>query len=405
MKRISLIFTIIALVAFSVQAQKSKVNSADASFATGKLDVAKTAIDEGMQDQEMQQWDKAWYIKGKIYHAIFESPIPAYKALSDNPLEVALEAYLKQLELAKLPNSKGKVKKNKYEDDIMKRINVLKAQFINNGVEHFNAKKYTEAMNSFKKYVEITEMKAIGPDTLTKEVLYNTAVAAELGEDFENAAAYYSKAEQAGYNGENDNENIFLRIIYAHKQNKDTLSAFEAMQAGFTKYPDNKFITLELINYYLKNDMAQEALDFIQTAKEQDPENASLLFAEGTLHEKNKKLPEAEKAYQKAIDLKPDYFDAYYNLGALHYNHAASIIEDANSIPPGKTRAEKTANQEKYDAKISESKDAFKQAMPFMEKAHELKPEDVVVMQTLQTIYVRLQMYDKSKEIKEKLNK
>ena len=43
-------------------------------------------------------------------------------------------------------------------------------------------------------------------------------------------------------------------------------------------------------------------------------------------------------------------------------------------------------------------------SIPYMEKAHELDPKDINSLQTLKTIYYRLQMMDKFNEVKEKLD-
>jgi len=47
----------------------------------------------------------------------------------------------------------------------------------------------------------------------------------------------------------------------------------------------------------------------------------------------------------------------------------------------------------------------FAKALPYMEKAYELKPDDIYAMRSLRELYYRLKMTDKYNVIKEKLDK
>ncbi|NJM14485.1 MAG: hypothetical protein HC896_03090 [Bacteroidales bacterium] len=44
-------------------------------------------------------------------------------------------------------------------------------------------------------------------------------------------------------------------------------------------------------------------------------------------------------------------------------------------------------------------------AVPFMEKALEINPDDIGALETLKTLYYRLKMEDKHNEIQERLDK
>ena len=105
---------------------------------------------------------------------------------------------------------------------------------------------------------------------------------------------------------------------------------------------------------------------------------------------------EAEKAYRKAIEINPEYFEAYFNLAAIFYNKGAESQNAASNIPPKENK--------KYDAKIKEAKEFYKESLPFFEKAHEIKPKDRDAMLNLKEIYTKTQQYEKSKAIKEELD-
>ena len=48
---------------------------------------------------------------------------------------------------------------------------------------------------------------------------------------------------------------------------------------------------------------------------------------------------------------------------------------------------------------VAEAKAFDEQALPFVEKAYELVPGDEAIKQALRTLYVRLKMMDKAKEL------
>jgi tetratricopeptide (TPR) repeat protein len=102
----------------------------------------------------------------------------------------------------------------------------------------------------------------------------------------------------------------------------------------------------------------------------------------------------SETDYLKAIEIKADYFDPYYNLGAMHFNTAAELANEANKIPFSK--------QKEYDAAIAKAKAAFEKAQPYLEKALELQPDDSNTMVSLQQLYAQLKLNDKSLEMKKR---
>jgi hypothetical protein len=58
----------------------------------------------------------------------------------------------------------------------------------------------------------------------------------------------------------------------------------------------------------------------------------------------------------------------------------------------------------KYTAAIDEANTVYAKALPYMEKALELKPDDVYAMRSLKELYYRLKMTDKYNDLKAKLD-
>ncbi|MDD5695616.1 MAG: hypothetical protein PHD61_09995 [Bacteroidales bacterium] len=102
----------------------------------------------------------------------------------------------------------------------------------------------------------------------------------------------------------------------------------------------------------------------------------------------------AEKSYLDAIRLDENYYDANYNLGALYVNKVASIVEIANALPLGDPG---------YDPLKKQADEMLLKAIPYLEKAASLNPEDKNALISLKEIYARLGMFDKLKEVNDKL--
>ncbi|MFR6381509.1 MAG: hypothetical protein ACLUOS_04295 [Odoribacter splanchnicus] len=60
---------------------KGENNQTISYLTSGKLDQAKKLIDEAMGHESCVAWDKAYFTKGQIYQALYESPVADYKKL------------------------------------------------------------------------------------------------------------------------------------------------------------------------------------------------------------------------------------------------------------------------------------------------------------------------------------
>jgi Flp pilus assembly protein TadD len=163
---------------------------------------------------------------------------------------------------------------------------------------------------------------------------------------------------------------------------------------GRQAYPNDIGLVIDELNIYLSQGKQEMAIEKLSKAIELDPTNPNLYFARGTAYDNLKKGSLSETDYLKAIEIKADYFDPYYNLGAMHFNTAAELANEANKIPFSK--------QKEYDAAIAKAKAAFEKAQPYLEKALELQPDDSNTMVSLQQLYAQLKLNDKSLEMKKR---
>jgi tetratricopeptide (TPR) repeat protein len=316
-------------------------------------------------------------------------------------LDKAYEAYLKAASLD--PKDKFKQK-----NDIKLNISLLRGMFTSIGVENFSNKKYAEAVKYLEKALELAEWPKAASDTSFRVglVTYYTGLIAFNGGDYATAEKYYlkciEKEYEAGtpYNG--------LAAVY--KEMKQPEKELETLQKGFQKYPDSKDVLIGFINYYLTSGQSDKALEKLEQAIADDPKNPTFVFAKATLfdnmskdssnkysaEEKQSHIKSAINYYKKALEINPEYFEANYNLGAVYFNEAVYRLKEADLLP--------VREREKFDKKIAEAKTEFENALPYLEKAHQIAPIDRSTIQTLLTIYHRLQNYAKKNEMQEKLD-
>jgi len=367
-----LLTALMLITSVALYAQSQKVQTAIISQRYGELDKAKAAIDEAVAHPKTIKDAKAWYYRGDIYLQLSGDTV--YGRLVDDALKVALESY---------KNCIAYDTKNDYTDEIKKsKLPLVHNSLYNRGVKEFSEKRFDKALVTFE--VLLTEL----PTDTT--VLYNTALTAERLKNNEKTKLYFNKLLENNYR----KPAIYQTLAQIAKSEKDTTKAIEYLAAGRKEFPAEVGLVIDELNIYLLQNRQVEAIKNLQDAINLDPKNASLYFALGTAYDQTKQLDKAVTNYLKAIEIKPDYFDAVYNLGALYFNRAAEMLNEANKIPFNE--------QKKFEAAKAKAVAEFKLAQPHLEKAHALDPKDMNTLVSLQQMYGQLNMTENSMEMKKK---
>jgi len=302
------------------------------------------------------------------------------QVIHENPLPEALKAYKMTLELDVDKKLDIKVHEN---------LERLKRQFESKAIQAYNRGDYAGAVEVFEYIVEVSDTRVYEgyADTI---IIYNTALAARNAGMHEKSAEYFRKSIDIGYGG--SDAYYLLKEEYAAL--KDSNKIIATLEEGFQKYPDTTLLLIEIVNFYLVSGNAEEGLKYLTLTEQREATNPSVYFAKGTLYEKVGEKEKALEAYNKAIEIDPEYFNAYFNIGALYYNNAVEMYDIANA---------KEDLKEYNEAKALADEELMKAKEP-MEKAHEINPKERSVLETLQTIYYRLQMTDKYEEVKQKIS-
>ena len=380
-------FLLIAAVSISIGAmsQKGKVTSALSYIDQGILDKAKESIDAALVNESSMNWFNTYFAKGKLCQATYKSDNPKFRAYYPDPLAEAYSSYEKAIEL----DTKGTVKKKIITNMI---YNSLAVDLYAQGSTRFEAKDFSGALKSFETQITITEgNNYVGP--VDTGMYYNAGLAATNAGKHVEAIKYFEKCAEMKYQGITP----YFQIYSSYMELGDTVKAESILTGLSSKFPDNKDITRNLIDLYIKSNKHDEALKYIKVAKETDPNDYSLFYAAGIIY-----LNQAEKAtlsdlkselydksiveLTKSIELKSDLFETQYGLGAAYINKAADMFLKANDIMDAK----------KYSDAIDQANAVYAKALPYMEKAYELKPDDFYTMKYLQELYYRLKAKDPS---------
>jgi tetratricopeptide (TPR) repeat protein len=377
-------FLLIAAIGISIVAmpQKGKVTSALGYIDQGTLDKAKEAIDQALLDEGTVSWPNTYFAKGKLCQATFKSADPKFKAFYADPLAESYLAYEKAMELDPKGGIKKKIITNMIYTD-------LAMDFFNQGSIQFEAKDFANALKSFEHQIIIAEGdKYIG--AIDTGMYYNAGLAAINSGNNKEAIKYFEKCAEMKYLGITP----YYQIYESYLGLGDTIQAESVLKGLPDKFPGDKTITLQLIDLYIKSNKPDEAQKYIKVAKEADPTNSTLFFAAGIMYLNQSKYDEAIEELTKSIELNPEVYDAQYGLGAAYINKASDMFVKANEIMDVK----------KYSAAIDEANVVYAKALPYMEKANEINPEDIYALRSLQELYYRLKQTDKYNAIKAKLD-
>ena len=153
--------------------------------------------------------------------------------------------------------------------------------------------------------------------------------------------------------------------------------------------------------YYFDQKDYNKAYDFFEqylkiSAIAKDSNNPQLYDVMGRVYETGlKDYAKAEEYFKKALAINPDYIESLSNLGRVYYNQGVNKQGEANMINDAK----------QYQEELGKAKEFFKLALPYFEKAHQMKPEEREYMTALRGIYYNLNMGDKFDAIEAEMNK
>ena len=371
---------IMAMLPLGLLAQKDVVSAYNANQDGDYLKAAEF-IDQAILDEKANVKEKTWRYRGNIYTNL-ASDSALYAQVPD-ALEKAAASFVKADELDL---------KQRYSSERMADIARGATIAGNSGISYFNSGVYGRAGELFVTASEMTMMLG-AVDTMA---IFNSALCFEKASMCDRAVDQYMMCGGYGYQV----PDVFLFAANIQKMEGDTAKALTTLQSARQDFPREQALIIEELNIYLVAGQFELAKENLMLAAEQDPTNEILWFSLGSVYDNLGMQNEAVDAYTKSLGIKADYFDANYNLGALYFNKAVQMINEANDMwKPRMSKDEATKQKELEDG----GKAMFSTALPYLEKALDVEPEDRETLRSLRDIYARVGMDEKMLEISAKL--
>lgn len=424
MKRKYVIASAAFLFSIGMVAQKNELKAAEKALKAGNSNEAQTILTTNK--------------------ALFDNAIPAEKAqyflLSGNAhldlakkntevsknLEIAASSFQSLIEVEK------NEKKKKFSEQAAASIVEIRNLLINAGVKDGNEKRFKEAASKMKMVYDL--------DNSQPEFLYYAASYAVNAQDYDTALVYYDELKKLKYTGEKTLYKATSVLTeeaenFATKEERDNAVKYKTYHSPKDEQVPSQLGEI-LSNYALiliQKGEIEKAKNALAEAKKESPKDVSLIVAEANLYlnlddyatykrlieEAVKSTPdnpdlyynlgvasmkvnsneEAEKYFLKAIELKPDYSDAYLNMGALILGDDQKIIDQMDKL------GSSAKDNKRYEELKKERNLLLAKALPYMEKAVEHGNNDLEILRTLMNIYYTLDMDDKYKSMKARVDK
>lgn len=368
--------------------QFNKQNRADKAakqmgFAKIELGKAKASIDLAAEHEETKNEARTWHYYGIVYYKI--AAYPEFNDLDPNALEKSLEAFAK---IPALDPAYANDRQNMF--DIYQHIQSITSNYFNRGAVAYENGNYEEAINCYMS--AYMSMLVIGQQD--NEALL---IAAQIA--LYNAKKYETVVEICNQLLASNTESakVYQYLAVANGQLGNEEDMLKYINEGRAKFPEDENLINEQINAYLQLKREAEIVDQIEAMAAKQTTNPIYYFILGTIYgNQESTLYNIETAlgyYQKALEMDPNHVDSYINIGSMYIDKSAALYNAANEL--GFDRE----SQKKYDVMVAEAKTYDEKALPYVEKAYELVPNDDAIRQALRTLYIRLKMMDKAKAL------
>jgi len=347
---------------------------------------AKTAIDEAFEQSGISDNPRAWFMKARIYHEILESKDSSLEVFKNNPTELIntiVDAYNNTLSLTTRKSNLQVLAKN--------QIEILWANGINEGTRLFQAQNFEEAIDAFL-------VSKISKPTETRAYLF-TALCAVYASQYEVAVENYMAAKDLDVLSKQAYDGLIIAKRNLRVSDDELLDVVE--DARFN-YPDHIPYIIEEVRTLIRLKKLEEAESVLNTAVKRNPDNGELILRQADLFDiifkeaYNAGLPERSERYFEQASMNYERFLASSPSNfTANYNYAVMINEQANRIY---VRINLMSNEE-YEMIGKETEETghewTRKALPYMEKAWEIKPGDKKVIEALSVFYSRLKMDEK----------
>ena len=352
-------------------------------FAKIELEKAKKSIDLAAEHEETKNEARTWHYYGIVYYKI--AAYPEFNDLDPDALDKSLEAFAKILTL---DISYVNDKQNMF--DIYQHIQSITSNYFNKGAVAYENGNYEEAIKCYMSaYIS---MLIIGEQD-NEALLIAAQIALYNAKEYETVIEICNQLLAT----QSESAKVYQYLAVASGQLGKEDDMIKYINEGRAKFPEDENLINEQINAYLQLKREAEIVDQIEAMAAKQTTNPVYYFILGTIYGNQEStlynIDSALGYYQKALEIDPNHVDSYINIGSMYIDKSAALYNAANEL--GFDRE----SQKKYDVMVAEAKSFDEKALPYVEKAYEMVPDDAAIRQALRTLYVRLKMMDKAKAL------
>lgn len=279
-------------------------------------------------------------------------------------------------------------KSKKYEKEIMALRQKYFAESFNGGVKAANDGNYPEALKGFM------NARLFEPSNLDS---YRNLAFVYLRMDSLDAVM---RVYQQLLTVKPDDYETYVTMASLVSQRKEYDRTVEYLQKAIAVAPDSAKprIIGELGITYDVMGKGDEALKTYQDALVMSPGNKDLLFNLGRLYLMRDDYPNAISQLTEVLKANPEDFEVNYNVGLSYLKIGERLDKKSRELEDAAMTAKKKPNTVRIDSLKQASNAQFKAAMPFLQKAVEVKPEQGSAWHNLGVGYMRTGDADKAKE-------
>ena len=404
MKKILLAITMVVSALTSV-AQNSAIHKVEFMVEKERYEEALQIIETALANPKTTKFAGFYYNKGEVNRKYFERVLdlasqgyPFYTVAFCNYLDEAVTNFTKSHLADMTPDKKGRVEPQ-YKEKNYLTLKAMVNYYNYAGVFANQLGDYKNSIKWFRKYYEFPQNPVFTP--AETDSLYNLAP-----ENYSQTAVNIVmlnfqlkdwdgvlETVDAALKDTFSTRDLYLMKMQAHLEKNDSAAYINDLKEAIARTEHPGFAQ-NLLFVYMQRNQPNEALALANELVANNPASHTGFYLKGCI-ELNmlKNYVQARESFKRAIELNPSFVDANVNMA---YTFMNEVVARRNN---GDWKLDRN-NKAEFDKEFEEIKKYYEQALPYMERAHELVPEQPKVWAAaLQQIYTNLQNKAKADEM------
>lgn len=179
-----------------------------------------------------------------------------------------------------------------------------------------------------------------------------------------------------------DDVDLLMAVSGLHFDQKHYDQAATTLERVLRLEPNHRDALLRLARTYDAWGEAEKAEKTYEAGVRAFPHDSDLIFSYAVHRYRRGQYQQAIQLFQQVLDLEPDHFEAVTNIGNAYLSLAETLRKQLRATPHGRLTAEKI-HQLKNRVILN-----YRRAIPYLEQALKLQPEDANLWRNLGIAYL-----------------